>query len=226
MNKERQELMFNIINKYCKENDQLPTLLGSHKCTELEETVAYTLSDYHISKDSPLIEQLTQAGFKVIYPAEAPTEHIARMTEEQKSDYNYHQNEGLIVDASADKHPIGLANIIASHYYADIGGTLGGYTDNSVTYHNGTYPGKDEEQNKINEDFSNILNELGYETETNERGEITAKGDMPYPTVQKSKLQQIFDNAKSKIQNVFAKLKSALSQKQNLKEQAENERDE
>lgn len=226
MNKDRQELMFNIIGEYCKKNNQLGPLLGSHGCTELAETVAYTLSDYKIGKDSPLIGQLTQAGFKVIYPAEAPIKYVESMTEEQRSDYNYNQAKGLIVDARADKHPMGLANIIAGHYYADVGGILGGYDDNKITYHNGLYPGKDEEQNKINKNFSNILNELGYETEINEHGEVTAKGDMLYPMVQKSKLQQIFDNAKSTIQNVFNKLKSTLDKKQNSRDQIENERDE
>lgn len=226
MNIQKQETLFNIIKKWSKENNNLPPLLGECTCSELEETVAYKLSDYSISKDSPLIEELTKAGFKVIYPAEAPKEQIELMTEDQKDDYKYNQNTGMIVDANADMHPIGLASMIAQHYYSNVGGVLGGYQDNKIHFYDGIYLGKPEEKAKIDEDFRKMLDELGYETKTNESGETLAKGDMPYPTVQKSKFQQIFDTAKSKIQSTFAKIKSTLSQKQNSKEQVENERDE
>ena len=188
--------------------------------SSLKETIGYRMSDL----EPYTVKDLEALGFKVIYPAELSEDRVYRMSTREKYFYDYQMKEALIIDGKEQSHSLELAKIISNHYLS--ADTIPpGYWGIDET---GTSLTKDIEFDHYKEGTAEKLQELLSDIGVNPTldGEsITISSDIPYPTVRKSKFEQIYDKAKGKIQGTFAKLKALVKPKDQVKENNTNERE-
>lgn len=174
-----------------------------------------------LNKDSKEAQQLQQLGFQLIYPTALSEQAVDRMDDIAKRQYETNMSKALVVDTKEQYHTLELANIIASHYYLNGYGIVGGYDikNNTMT----EYP-KGEFEKDSEKGLNDILTKLGFETQIDEQLHVTVKSDIPYPSVKQSKFKQIYDKSKGKIKEVFSKLKSFINNKEQ-KQEKENSDD-
>lgn len=216
MNKEREELLIQILNKAGKERTPGHSITGPH----FQGTIAQSVP-YYEQLDPNLVKALEAEGFKSIFPAKLTDEAIARMDESSKLMYESNLGSSLIVDTQEPHRTVDLVHTIAKHYYStgDVEPLSGiDKRDNSIT----EFPWGNFREGS-SEEFSQILSDLGYQTEIGENGQVKAFSDVPYPVVKKSKFGQIYDKAKGRIKDVFSKIKSMVSSKEETKENNSNE---
>ena len=71
------------------------------------------------------------------------------------------------------------------------------------------YPRGDFEEN-VSKEYNDLLNRVGFTTEMDKEGKVTAFSNIPYPIAKRSKFREIYNSAKDKIQGMFAKIKSIV----------------
>lgn len=219
MNQDRSKQAINILNEYNKKRKiEEQEFIKTSENPHTHEDIGYSLK---MDKNSKEIQQLEDLGFKVIFPAELTEEAVAKMDVAQRHEYDTKLNEALIVDTNG-QHSLDLASVIAKHYFQE-GHCMQGVSaqSNSLTeYSHGEF----KEGN--NQEYKKLLDEIGYETTMDENGRVTAFSDIPYPAVQKSKIEQIYENAKGKINGIFSAIKNRFNSKNQdqVKENEENER--
>ncbi len=218
MNKEREELLTQILEK-AGEEKKIEVPFGNSRDPHFQETTALYAQYEQI--DSDLIEDLEAAGFKSIFPAKLPDEAIERMDKLSRDRYERKMRHSMIVDTQEPHRTVDLVHTIAKHYYStgDVEPLSGiDKRDNSIT----EFPWGNFREGS-SEEFSQILRDIGYQTEIGENGQVKAFSDVPYPVVKKSKFGQIYDKAKGRIKDVFSKIKSMVSSKEETKENNSNE---
>lgn len=220
MNQERYEQASNLLSQHLKENSTMGGLIGVSFDPTSKENNGLSLSG--LNRDSETVKKLESLGFKVIYPAKLTEREVARMNTENKYVYDAKMSNALVIDGNEQNLSLDFAQTIARHYFST------GYSmergvdikNNSVTeYSYGNFV------EGTNNDFQDLLNDLGFQTEMNEYGNVTVSSNIPYPAVKKSKFEQIYNKAKGKIQGAFAKLKSIVTSKDQVKENDTNERE-
>lgn len=215
MNQEKYEQVVDLLNQNRKKGE----LIGESLDPTSKEANALSLT---LNKDSETVKKLERLGFKVIYPAQLAEEAVARMDVTQKYVYDAKMSNALIIDGKEQNLSLDFANTIARHYFSTGDSIIGGVDieNNTMTeYPHGNFV------EGTNNDFQDLLNGLGFQTEMNEYGNITVSSDIPYPAVKKSRFEQIYDKAKGKIQGAFTKLKSLVTSKNKVKENDINERE-
>ena len=218
MNKERSQEVMGLLEEYMSNHGK--QIIGESKDPTFKEENGYSL---RLSKDSNTVKDLEARGFKVIYPAKLKDEFEQPNGQGEfiKGKYLNEQfkDNAFIIDSS-EKPSLDLANAIARHYFleGENGHILTGMDakSNAMTFftHGSGYI------DGANQDFSELLNGMGFETQIDEYGRVTASSNIPYPApaIQKSKFEQIYDKARGKIKDMFSKIKSiahSKEQKQN-----------
>ena len=218
MIQERYQQASNLLSQHLKENGS-KVLIGDSFDRSSKEYNGLILSG--LDRDSATVKKLESLGFKVIYPAPLTEKAVDRMDVGDKYVYDAKMSYALVIDGKEQNLSLDFANTIARHYFSN-GYVLEGvdFEKNSITEH----PHGDFREG-VSSEFQDLLNGLGFQTEMDERGNVTVSSDIPYPVVRKSKLEQICDKAKGKIQGVFAKLKALVNPKDQVKENDTNERE-
>lgn len=219
MIQERYQQASNLLSQHLKENDSMG-LIGVSFDRSSKEYNGLSLSG--LDRDSATVKKLESLGFKVIYPAPLTEKAVDRMDVGDKYVYDAKMSDALVIDGKEQNLSLDFANTIARHYFSNGYGMIGGvdFEKNSIT----EYPHGDFKEG-VSSEFQDLLNGLGFQTEMDERGNVTVLSDIPYPAVRKSKLEQIYDKANGKIQGVFAKLKALVNPKDQVKENDTNKRE-
>lgn len=217
MIQERYEQAHSLLSEHLKENGIIE--IGCSYDPSSKEYNGLTIP--RLNRESDKVKNLESLGFKVIYPAQLTKQEVDRMDDVQKGAYNAEMSTALVIDGSEKCLSLNLENIIAEHYFyagmPDIAGLDS--KSNSIV----RYP-RDEFPPETNANYKELLDDIGFQTEMDEKGIVTISSDIPYPAVKKSKFEQIYDKAKEKIQGVFAKLKDFVNPKDKIKENNTNER--
>lgn len=219
MIQERYEQASNLLSQHLKENNQMG-MIGVSRDPSSKENNGLTIAG--LNRDSDTVKELESLGFKVIYPAQLTEQAVDRMDDVQKYVYNAKMSTPLIIDGSEKCLSLNLENLLAKHYFKAGMPDIAGFDsrNNSITrYLRHGFPPE------TNANYKKLLDDLGFQTEMDDKGRITTSSNVPYPAVRKSKFEQIYEKAKGKIQGAFAKLKELVNQKDKAKENETNERE-
>ncbi len=227
MKQERNEQVMKILEEYRDEytkNGKIAPAIGSQMDPNLKENIGIYMRE--LKRDSDTIKKLEGLGFKAIYPAELSEEAIARMSTAERYVYDEQMKDALIIDGKETNHSLDFAKMISDHYLStDTSHHFWGLynEDKSIK----RYIESNHKEGTA-ENLVELLGSVGFKTAIEGEKEdksVSISSDIPYPTVRKSKFEQIYDKAKGKIQGVFAKLKTLVNPKDQVKENDTNERE-
>lgn len=221
MIQERYQQMDEILRQYLNENNPMG-LMG--QCFDPSSKEHNGLVCPGLDRQSETVKELESLGFKVIYPAQLKEEVVNRMNEAQRFSYMAKMNNALVIDGNEQCLSLNLEDLIAKQYFdASTITPLAGmdYQNNSVTRYGNSY----EFPPETNANYKKLLDDIGFQTEMDDKGNVTTSSNIPYPVVRRSKFERIYDKAKEKIQGAFAKLKALVNPKDKVQENDNNERE-
>ena len=204
MKKERYDMASKLLEKYVEKNG-LNGLIGVGKDPTSGEFNTLTISKF--DPKSAEAQELKQAGYEIIYPASLKKEAVDKMDPDQQVDYESTKNTALIVDRHEENRTLDFAKKIEDHFFSNGDRMLGGIdSERNAT---SVYPRGDFEEN-VSKEYNDLLNRVGFTTEMDKEGKVTAFSNIPYPIAKRSKFREIYNSAKDKIQGMFAKIKSIV----------------
>ena len=220
MIQERYEQMDDLLRQYLNENNQMG-LMGECKDPSSKEYNGLVCPG--LDRESETVKKLESLGFKVIYPAPLREEIVDRMDEAKRYSYMARMNNALVIDGKENCLSLNLEDLIAKHYFAAGITPLAGmdFQNNSVTRYGNNYDFPPE----TNANYKALLDDIGFQTEMDDKGNVTTSSNIPYPVVRRSKFERIYDKAKEKIQGAIAKLKALVNPKNKVQENDNNERE-
>lgn len=169
-----------------------------------------------LAKDPKKIKELESLGYIVVKTAPLEADVVNRMNEQERYSYEEKLNHVLVIDKN-EKPSLYLEQIIAERYFgAEIVPSIAGVgiDTNSVTRSANRYGYTLDSINGL----ESILRDVGFQTEMDDRGNLTTSSNIPYPTAKTSKWAQIYAGMKGKIKEALAKLKAAVKPKEQEKD--------
>lgn len=208
MIQERYDQMNDLLRQYLNENNPMG-IMGD--CFDPSSKEHNGLLCPGLDKDSETVKHLESLGYKVIYPAQLTEEAVGRMDEAKKYAYDAKMKNALVIDGNEKCLSLDLERLIADHYFSAGIPAIAGvdFRNNSVI--RGSY--SIDFPPETNENYKALLDDIGFQTEKDDKGNVTISSNIPYPAVTKSKFAQIYDKAKEKIQGALAKLKAFVKPK-------------
>ena len=155
-------------------------------------------------EDLKIIEELEEAGFKLLYPEEFKSAYLQRFDEKERGFYEINQKKPLVVDTREENCSLELADNIIKR-------VLHGYVKGSYSEEDNrkTYEDVDEEifEDGVMDRLVEILNDVGFKDVEVEKVDsidgpkniLKVSSSIPYQSVNKSKFGQIYEESKGKI---------------------------